>query len=873
MTNFNNADSEYFKRIVKYMHNVTDFKEELHEISKTWDQLILLSQLGSTGMDMSETKLNFNNLTTELISHLALEILKKVTNEMQSKSTVTIDILIRNLFERTADIGFLATDEDIRIFLINRVDITKRVLAHQNDTDDTNFRIAKNDLKLAVTNLKKRFAEYVAKYSVYDNVILFDIDGNVVVSLDESHKIEKSTDDILHLAKTTTNDYCETYKYHDFLPHIPKSLVYTYKVKKSNESDELIGFLSLCFKFEDEMESIFGNLICQENKEVILLLDSSKKVIASSDIYHIPINAKVDIELEQPFKITQFAGRDYIIKTSKTNGYEGFYGLGWMGHIMIPLDSAFNSYKTPLKIDEKILFSIMQNTQLFKKELLEVSNKATHIQNQLDRAVWNGNILTTNSKTGNGDFTRSILREVRYTGERTKELFNYSIEKLNETIITSLLDNAKFLASLSIDIMDRNLYERANDCRWWALTSTFKNLLAKETLEDSDRKQMSNILEYINGLYTVYTNLFLYDKEGTILAVSNRNENKLVDIQLGDNWINKTVLLKDSSKYAVSNFDKTFLYNNKHTYIYNAPIFKTSNTQSIGGIGIVFDATIQFQNMLRDALPQIKGEIVSGIFSLFVEKNTKKIISCSDTSHCIGSLLELEKEFFNLENGAELSKITPYKGKYYIVGAKCSSGYREYKSSEDDYKNDILAFVFFECGEITDTVNIKKEIKQQYYDYPIAVNDEIEEIATFYIGDKWLGVRQSEIVEAISAHSLEAPISTDTKHHFKGTVFYKNYVTSVLDINSFIKNTTENKKNEIVLVAYAGSIGNHTVGILVDKLGEIIKIPKSYIQPFEKHLIGGGMLGESIVQPPEGTKAQSLLTLLNIAKIADLGEE
>jgi hypothetical protein len=37
--------------------------------------------------------------------------------------------------------------------------------------------------------------------------------------------------------------------------------------------------------------------------------------------------------------------------------------------------------------------------------------------------------------------------------------------------------------------MDRNLYERANDCRWWAYTSIIKNLLSKPeiTQDDKDR--------------------------------------------------------------------------------------------------------------------------------------------------------------------------------------------------------------------------------------------------------------------------------------------------------------------------------------------------------------------------------------------------
>jgi len=36
---------------------------------------------------------------------------------MEAKAQVAVDIVIRNLFERTADIGFLATDDDIREFI------------------------------------------------------------------------------------------------------------------------------------------------------------------------------------------------------------------------------------------------------------------------------------------------------------------------------------------------------------------------------------------------------------------------------------------------------------------------------------------------------------------------------------------------------------------------------------------------------------------------------------------------------------------------------------------------------------------------------------------------------------------------------------
>ena len=136
--------------------------------------------------------------------------------------------------------------------------------------------------------------------------------------------------------------------------------MYTYKVTKTNDCDEIIGYLSLCFKFENEMDGVFSRLVEKENKETILLLDKEGISIASSDPYHIPIGAKLETELEKPFTITSFAGRDYLIKTCQTNGYEGFFGLGWLGHIMIPLSSAFHESNKSVEIDEKILQSIMR---------------------------------------------------------------------------------------------------------------------------------------------------------------------------------------------------------------------------------------------------------------------------------------------------------------------------------------------------------------------------------------------------------------------------------------------------------------------------------------------------------------------------------
>lgn len=837
----------------EYMKNINEFKNKLDDISKKWEQLILFSGLSSAKIDMNSTKSNFDKLSEQLIFNLTEATIKKVAVEMNSKAQVAVDIVIRNLFERTADIGFLATDSEIRNFLTNYN--IRNIITNKDE----------------VLKLRKRFEEYVSKYSVYFDIVLFDTQGHILTKLNiENQTTFKSKDSLFDEIENKKCDYLETYKYHDFLPEYEKSLVYSYKVV-DEKTNETLGFLSLCFKFTNEMETIFSNLVSKNNKEVLIILDKNCEVIASSDSYHIPLKAKMDIELEKPFGIAQFAGRDYIIKTCKTNGYEGFYGLGWMGHIMIPIDSAFRVENNNFDIKEDVLNSIMQNKNLFKEELISIPLVAQNIQDDLNRAVWNGNIKQATISSHDGDFSRTILREVKLAGEKTKDSFANSIQNLNQTIISSLLNNVSFLSELSIDIMDRNLYERANDCRWWALTPAFIEILKNEyNLSAEDKKKMSEILKYINNLYTVYTNLFIYDKSGTIVAVSNDNYKSTIGTRLDTSWVRNTLKMRDSSRYYVSYFDKTPLYDDKHTFIFNAAI--NDNEHNLGGIGIVFDCELQFKNMLCDALPSTNGVVNDGYFSMFVEKNYSMVLSCSNDSHYVGEKIDIDNELLNLKRGKSLSKILFYKGKYYLVGASCSKGYREFKSEDDIYQKEVIAFVFVEVGEKVSKKELT-DINTHHFIYDdMLLQDSCVEIATFYIGNKWLGVRTSDVIEATTLHNLEKPVSMDaTDNHFKGTIIHKKMVLSVLDISKFIQNEIKKKDDaDVIIIKYEQNNSDHVIGIVVDKLGEFLKVPEYRIKPFENFVIMGGMLAESIVQPPESSSVSTLLTLLNISKLQEI---
>lgn len=141
-------------RMIKYMAPVEDNRELLYNLSNNWDSLSLLSQLGDAGMNMSEIKNNFTKLSSKLINHLSIELLDKCVATMNFKAQVAVDIVIRNLFERTADIGFLATDEDIMEFLRQN---RSKYATHFPEN---------------LAQMRKRFLEYVQKYSVYFDIVL-----------------------------------------------------------------------------------------------------------------------------------------------------------------------------------------------------------------------------------------------------------------------------------------------------------------------------------------------------------------------------------------------------------------------------------------------------------------------------------------------------------------------------------------------------------------------------------------------------------------------------------------------------------------------------------------------------------------------------
>lgn len=860
------------ERLMKHMDGVLEYQNVLNNLGGRWEMLTLLGQMSGTGIDMSKTREGFQTLSSKLLSSLAKETLKKVASEINLKAQVAVDIVIRNLFERTADIGFLATDDDIRSFIKEHNKIKFQISELSTGGYADRISTYKTELESKRKAIISRFEEYVLKYSVYYDIILCDTDGNILAELDKTSKNKKSSDPLIKEALETTKEYVETLRYSDLQPDKPVSLLYSYRVTDP-DTDANLGVLTLCFKFEDEMERVFGKLKEGNDWLVLTLLDREGIVIASSDSYQIPVGVTLEKATNCDYKITKFAGRNYIAKTCATKGYQGFKGLGWYGHAMLPIEHAFEKNEASLLdgINEKVLNAVMGNKALFSDELRDIPKQADMIQRELDRTVWNGNVKqSSNKRYTNTSFSKVLLWEISNTGARTKEIFESSIGNLHETVVSSILEDVRFQAALAIDIMDRNLYERANDCRWWALTSAFKEILSAKEQSAEDSKKISDILGYVNSLYTVYTTLFVFDKNCKIIGVSKESDKHLIGKTVSDEYARAVLNVKDSQKYLVSPFSKTHLYDSKETYIYMASIISDAGmNEPVGGIGIVFDSEPQFEAMLQDSLPlDEKGLPLSGCFGIFMDRN-KNIISCTDKEICEKELLSIPDEFFHLKNGEGISGVTELGGRYYAVGARASSGYREYKSETDSYKNDVIAFMFSPLGEVIDPKTQKeKPIRHTRVEVSHRFdNEDVTEIASFYIGDKWLGIRSELVMEAVGAKGLT--LIPGSSKLLAGRINYQNKTLDVLNL-SYELGLTPKEISENTQIVVTKIVGNSEekdesvryFGILVDELGEIPEVRNNRIDRLDTVFGSHELLGDEIVKPESAdTQAQMLVIL------------
>jgi chemotaxis signal transduction protein len=836
--------------LVSRMPAVDEYRESLLRLQGVWDSLSMLGQMSGTLPDIGATRAAFQSLSEDLLDSLGRTLLANVAQRMRSQAQVAIDILVRNLFERTADIGFLSTDSQLRDVL--------RASKAADGADAASLRA-----------LQARFAEYAAKYTVYDDVIALAPDGRVLARLDPSIDACAIGREPWLAQALQGAPYVEHFG-DSALMGGRRALLYAAAIRVD---ERIEGVLCLSFRFDDEMRAIFSQLLEPRDRSVIVLSDARGAVLASSDPWQVPVGAPLPaMQAASAHQLARFAGREYLVVHAAATGYEGYMGPGWSARALVPVDQAFDTTElqdaAAAATDADDLLARLDTRELFGEALRTIPTQARHIQRDLSRVLWNGRLRPAGEGTSDA-FAATLLREVGQTGERIRQVFEQAISNLHRSTLNAVFDEARHHARLAIDIVDRNLYERANDCRWWALDGVLRGVLSQPTGQ-RDAARAAAVLQRINGLYTVYALLVLFDTDGRIVAVSDPAEQSRCGELLDAPWVRETLALRDPQQHVESAHAASDLYGGRPTFVHGAALRADDGGAAVvGGIAIVFDGEPQFAAMLRDALPlDAQGAPSHGAAALLVTR-AGTVVASSDTARWpLGSAWSVPADWQPLARGASASTVIHLDGVAWSAGCSVSGGYREYHADGSVGPHDLLSVSLLKLG----AVQAQAPAAAALFDpaaTPPRGKEPLLSIASFLCAGQWLGVPSATALQALQQPRIAA--LPNAPAHLLGMLEFDGLLLPVVDLG-VLRGTGAATDPQAALVVVQGSRGQR-FAMRVDELGPVFEVASARVQSLARPGGAQERLVSShqrmlILMDVDGLVAQAGIAALAAAEVA-----
>ncbi len=145
------------------------------------------------------------------------------------------------------------------------------------------------------------------------------------------------------------------------------------------------------------------------------------------------------------------------------------------------------------------------------------------------------------------------------------------------------------LALTNIDLIDRNLYERSCDVRWWATDPSIVDALVNPTPQALSHasKRMGQILDS----YTVYFDIAVVDLNGRVLANGRPSMFRSVDsVHTDQSWFARAMRTADGTEYVQSDVGNMSLCSDERTIIFACTVRTggQANGRPLGVLAIVF---------------------------------------------------------------------------------------------------------------------------------------------------------------------------------------------------------------------------------------------------------------------------------------------
>jgi hypothetical protein len=252
-------------------------------------------------------------------STLQGQFTEKECERLSEMSQTLVQLIVRNLYERTADVRWWATDDAL-------------------------FRCLESLDRASIDHAVERLALINRFYSVYLNLVLVGLDGKIIACSQPAKFPRVTGADSSKfawfqkaMATTGGDQYVVDDISYDSLHDKKLVAVYAAAVRKGGKvNGKIVGVLGVIFDWEDQSKTIVQKeppLSDDSWKHTrVILLDNSMRVIAASDNKGILLPFMLEHNGQQ--KGHYFNTDHEMIAFAKTLGYQEYDGLGWYAAVV-----------------------------------------------------------------------------------------------------------------------------------------------------------------------------------------------------------------------------------------------------------------------------------------------------------------------------------------------------------------------------------------------------------------------------------------------------------------------------------------------------------------------------------------------------------
>jgi 23S rRNA pseudoU1915 N3-methylase RlmH len=279
---------------------------------------------------------------------------------------------------------------------------------------------------------------------------------------------------------------------------------------------------------------------------------------------------------------------------------------------------------------------------------------------------------------------RVVANELQGLSVRTTEVSNSletvtnaKLEALTALIGGNILGTRlSDLARTNVDLIDRCLYERTCDVRWWATDSSLTNALASHDAKDIS--YASDRMGIILDAYTVYFDLVLCDLKGNIIANGRPSQYRSVGMNVtGALWFQQAMQTRSGNEYGFQSAHASNLVNGEPTLIYSCTVRQNGNAHApvIGVLAVIFNWSNLALPILRNVplSPEEKSRT-----ERFIVDASGQILASQDSCDHFGKLQLPEFATIISQDKGFLSR--PYQGKPCIIGHALAPGFETYST-------------------------------------------------------------------------------------------------------------------------------------------------------------------------------------------------